>query len=103
MEIEYKPSVKEAKKGEIKAEWIKKEKLTLMETKEDKKNKEKGPSQQSVQQNAIKVGLDIEEEDMSYLGFGKKSSGHSRADDNKERKGGRKQKPQFSADDFPTL
>ena len=47
MEIEYKPSVKEVKKGEIKAEWIKKEKLTLIETKEDKKNKEKGTSKQA--------------------------------------------------------
>ena len=47
-------------------------------------------------------GLEIEEEDMSYLGFGKKSS-YLRGEDSKDRKGGRKQKPQFSADDFPTL
>lgn len=33
-----------AKKGEVNAEWIKKEKLTVLETKEDKKNSEQQPT-----------------------------------------------------------
>jgi hypothetical protein len=35
----------EIKKGEIKAEWIQKEKLTVLETKEDKKAADKSGNQ----------------------------------------------------------
>ncbi len=47
------------KKGEVNAEWIKKEKLTVLETKEDKKEKEEGKisKKQSRRQYNEKVGL----------------------------------------------
>ena len=74
-----------------------------METKEDKRKNEGKNKQQIVSHSEVKVGLDIEEDVEGMVGFGKKAS-HSRADDHKgDRKGGRKNKPQFKADDFPTL
>lgn len=102
IEIEYKSEVREVKKGEIKADWFKKEKLNVMETKEDRRGG-KQAAQQIVQKGEAKVGLSIEEDNIDMLGFGKKAS-QPRGDDHKnDRKGGRKNKPAFSADDFPTL
>lgn len=73
-----------------------------METKEDKREKEAQNKQQMVSHKEGKVGLDIDEDVEGLVGFGKKS--HSRGDDHKnDRKGGRKNKPNFKADDFPTL
>ena len=94
--------MREVKKGELKADWFKKEKLDVLETKEDRRGG-KQAAQQIVQRGEAKVGLSIEEESMGMLGFGKKAS-QSRGDDHKnDRKGGRKNKPAFSADDFPAL
>lgn len=60
--------------------------------------------QQVVQQSEMKVGLDIEEENLGMLGFGKKVSQPKPEEPQRgDRKGGRKAKPQFTADDFPSL
>lgn len=92
------------KKGEVNAEWIKKEKLTLVQTKEELKNQERN-GEQRVKFNSAKVGLDIDESDLGKLGFGSKPlpKEHNHQKPEEPRKGGKKNKPQFSNDDFPTL
>ena len=74
-----------------------------METKEDKRNNEGKNKQQLVSHTHLKAGLEIDQDVEGIVGFGKKVN-QSRGDDYKgDRKGGRKNKPQFKADDFPTL
>ncbi len=59
------------KKGEINAEWIKKEKLTVLDTREEKKHGERN-SQNIVKFNSGRAGLD---ENLEGLGFGQKAQG----------------------------
>lgn len=56
-------------KGEVNAEWLKKEKLTLIETKEDKRRQE-NVKQNILQHNNTKVELDLGNPEI--LGFGTK-------------------------------
>jgi hypothetical protein len=56
------------KKGELNAEWIKKEKLTVIETKEEKKQSERN-AQNAVKRTDNRTGLD---ENLERLGFGSK-------------------------------
>lgn len=61
------------KKGEINAEWIKKEKLTVMETKEDKKQGSRNKIQ--VVRHQLQPGANVaEEEGAELLGFHGKQS-----------------------------
>jgi len=80
--------------------------LTVLESKEDKKNQEKN-GEQNVKHTSIKVGLDLDEEKLNVVGFGAKPH-HVKHEDHKgaekrDNKGGKKNKPLFSADDFPSL
>lgn len=106
VDLTYQQDSKNAvKKEDIKAEWIKKEKLTLMTTKEDLRSQEK-KAQQVVKHNTAKTTLGIEEEDFEKVGFGSKPAPKEapRQEESKGgKRGGKKAKPQFSADDFPAL
>jgi len=85
------------KKGEINAEWIKKEKLTLLESKEEKKQQERS-GEQVIKHTAVK-GLDVAEETLN-LGFGSKPTHSSKQDDHRDKRdhrGGKNAKPLFSA------
>lgn len=99
-----------AKRGEINADWLKKEKLQVLQTKEDKRQQEKGNTEQTVKFSTTKVGLDLDEDKLNIVGFGSKAAPkhheHKHGEkhehkhyDNKGKKG----KLQFSADDFPAL
>jgi hypothetical protein len=57
-----------AKKNQIDAEWIKKEKLTVLKTKEDLRNQEK--SEQSIKPTVTKIEQD--DSDLKLCGFGNK-------------------------------
>ena len=108
VDVTYQKEEKAAvKKEDIKAEWIKKEKLTLMTTKEDRRGGEDRKTQQNIQQNSSKVGLGIEEADFDKVGFGSKPAPKEAPRQEEPQKGGKrggkKNKPQFSADDFPSL
>lgn len=52
--------------------------------------------------NSGKAGLDIDESDFGKLGFGSKPVAREQRQE-ENRKGGKKNKLQFSNDDFPTL
>lgn len=107
VDLAYNPQQnKPVKKGDVNADWLKKEKLTLISTKEDLKNQERN-NQQTTKHNSSKVGLGIDESDFGKVGFGQKAAPTR---DNREaqrteepKRGGKKNKPQFSADDFPSL
>lgn len=72
IDLAYNPQSKApVKKGEVDAEWIKKEKLTVVATKEELKNQERN-TEQAVKHTSGKVGLDIDESDFDKVGFGKK-------------------------------
>ena len=91
------------KKEDLKADWIKKEKLTVLTTKEDKRGEEGRKVQQVVRHNETKTGLGIDEADFDKVGFGS-SKPQKQVEERKNDKRGRKgNKPQFSAEDFPTL
>lgn len=94
-------------KEDIKADWIKKQKLTLMTTKQDLRAAEQ-KAQQAIVQNTTKTGLGIDESDFDKVGFGSKPAPKEapRQEDHHQKggkRGGKKAKPQFSADDFPSL
>lgn len=92
-----------AKKGEVNAEWIKKEKLTVLATKEDLKAQERN-AEQAVKHTSGKVGLDIDESDFDKVGFGKKPVVRETQNvEEHHRKGKKAAKPHFTADDFPSL
>jgi hypothetical protein len=57
---------------------------------------------QTVKLNSGKAGLDIDESDFGKLGFGSKPAPKEHRQE-ENRKAGKKNKPQFSNDDFPTL
>ena len=106
VDLDYQKDDKEPVKNEdIKAEWIKKEKLTVMTTKEDLKNQEK-KSQQTVKHNTAKTSLGIEEGDFGKVGFGAKQPAKEAPRQEESRggkRGGKKAQPKFSNDDFPSL
>ena len=104
MDLAYTAQTKgPAKKTEVDAEWIKKEKLTVLSTKEDKKAQERN-SEQGVKFTSAKVGLDIDESDFNKVGFGKKPAvQETHKPEEHHRKGKKHQKPHFTADDFPSL
>lgn len=61
------------KKGDVNAEWIKKEKLTVLETKEDKKHGERNKVQVNTRQ--LQPGINAgEDENAELLGFHSKPS-----------------------------
>lgn len=92
-----------AKKADINAEWIKKEKLTVLETKEDKKNNERN-AQGAVKFSSARVGLD---ENLGGLGFGQKPTRkvEERREVKNEPRGGKgkKERVVINDDDFPSL
>jgi len=94
------------KKQDINADWIKKEKLTLLKTKEDLKNEEK-KIQPASRTTGPSSGIDVEDNKLNLVGFGSKplpkdtQKTNERREDNK--RGGKKNKPQFSNEDFPSL
>jgi hypothetical protein len=61
VDVSYQKEEKEAKKGEIKADWIKKEKLTVLTTKEDLKSQDQKKTQQTVNHNSTKTSIGIDE------------------------------------------
>jgi hypothetical protein len=86
----------------IEADWIKKEKLTVLETKESKKQSERN-AQNNVKQTANRTGLD---ENLEGLGFNSKPAKKTeerRAPDTKEKGGKGKPKVTLNDDDFPSL
>ena len=104
IDLTYKPESKVAvEKEEIKAEWLKKEKLRLIETKEDLRKQEK-KAEHSIKYTSVKTGIAIDESDFDKVGFGSKPAPKdNRKEEPKPDKRGKKNKPQFSADDFPSL
>jgi hypothetical protein len=111
LDLSYQPASRPQPKKEAAetAEWIKKEKLTLLTTKEDLKAQERS-GQQAVKPKAARSGLDIEEADLGKVGFGSKPVAPREAPRTEEKRGekripaGKKGgKPQFSAEDFPSL
>eukprot|EP00178_Gracilaria_changii_P014121 TRINITY_DN4005_c0_g1_i1.p1 TRINITY_DN4005_c0_g1~~TRINITY_DN4005_c0_g1_i1.p1 ORF type:complete len:117 (+),score=19.14 TRINITY_DN4005_c0_g1_i1:507-857(+) len=93
-----------AKKQDIKADWIKKEKLTLMKTKEDLRNEEKN-TQPTKKAKGPSSGVDVEENQYDLVGFGSKPApkDNQRNNERNDKRGGKRNKPQFSNDDFPAL
>lgn len=103
------------KKREIKADWIQKEKLTVLETKEDKRSKEERGKVQSSRRD-LKNQIARNDDNAEILGFGAKPQRREREEEPREnrdqkggkgkdnRKGGRAQnKVNLKEDDFPTL
>lgn len=87
-----------AKKEDIKADWIKKEKLTLITTKEDLRKQEK-----SAQPAAKTSAATVEETETVKVGFGSKGAAPKQTEGKNDKRGGKKGKSQFSAEDFPAL
>lgn len=98
---------KNVTKSEINAEWIKKEKLQVLETKEDKRRKEEATKQNVNKQNNTRVEMDTTNSEM--LGFGTKPQRQPareqepRERDNRPKGGKRNNKPVINNEDFPTL
>lgn len=96
-------------KSEVNAEWLKKEKLTLVETKEDKKRQEI-VKQNLTQHNNTRVEMDLGNTEI--LGFGTKPVQKPKEEEGQRNhherghKGAPKkthQKVVINEDDFPTL
>ena len=95
-------------KVEVNAEWLKKEKLTLLETKEDKKRQEV-VRENVPQHNNTRVELGFNNSEI--LGFGtskpvqRPREEEPRAQNNNGQKGGKRNqtKVNLKEDDFPTL
>lgn len=95
-------------KGEVNAEWLKKEKLTVIETKEDKKRQET-VRENVPQHNNTRVELGFNSSEI--LGFGttkavqRPREEEPRAQTNNGQKGGKRNqtKVNLKEDDFPTL
>ena len=94
------------KKSEINAEWIKKEKLTLMSTKEEDKMKSRNAEFVNKREVGEKVGM-VENVNAEMLGFTTKpKKGEKREDEGKERGGNKKKKGKevmLKEEDFPPL
>ncbi len=104
------------KKTEVNADWIKKEKLTVLETKEDKKRETRNKVQ--VPKNELQPGQSVAEDNKAeLLGFHSKQSAKrpERNRDEKEERprdnnkkpvaggGKKKEKIVINEDEFPTL
>lgn len=96
-------------KGEVNAEWLKKEKLTLLETKEDKKRQET-VKQNVTQHNNTRVEIGFGNSEI--LGFGSTKPVQKQREEEPQRnqtngqKGGKRvpqTKVNLKEDDFPTL
>jgi hypothetical protein len=95
----------------VNADWIKKEKLTVLETKEDKKNETRNKVQ--VKTKDLVPGQSVNEENAQLLGFKSKESfrppqrnreEEKPARDNKKpRENAGKNKIVINDDEFPTL
>ena len=96
------------KKGEINAEWIKKEKLTLMNTKEDEKVKSRNAEFVNKREFSDKVGLG-ENVNAEILGFtsNKPKRGERREEEPKGERGQKHKKKGkevvLKEEDFPPL
>lgn len=87
-----------ARRTEISADWLKKEKLTVLESKEDKKISERN-AQNIVKQTSARVGLD---ENLEGLGFGSKAPvKHERQEERAVK--GKGKKAVIREEDFPSL
>jgi hypothetical protein len=110
------------KKGEIKADWIAKEKLTVLETKEDKRERQQ--AQHSRRDLKNQVGLDTANAELLGFGISRPQPRREREEEApreqrgpREQKGGRDNKPAdtrkaapkrqekvvLKDDDFPSL
>ncbi len=74
----------------------------MVQTKEEKKHEERN-TEQTVKFTSGKAGLEVDEATKSVLGFGAKPTQHNKNEERVEKKGGKKGKIQFNADDFPSL
>lgn len=83
------------------AEWIKKEKLTVLDTKEGKKISERN-GQNVVKHTSSRVGLDENLEGLGFFGKSEKRPEERREHKHHEHKGG-KGKKIIHEEDFPTL
>lgn len=88
-----------AKRAEINADWLKKEKLTVLESKEDKKISERN-AQNVVKFSSARVGLD---ENLEGLGFGSKAPVKHERHEERAVKGKGGKKALIREEDFPTL
>lgn len=100
-------------RGEVKAEWVKKEKLQVLETKEDKRRQEAENKQNVNKQNNTRIDMDNANSEM--LGFGTKPAPQRQPREEEPRdnrdnrdnrgKGGKRtnNKAVINNDDFPTL
>lgn len=74
----------------------------MIATKEDLKNQERNNAQ-TVKHTSAKLGLGIDESDFDKVGFGQKGAPKEAQRTEEPQKRGKKAKPQFTADDFPSL
>jgi hypothetical protein len=86
-----------SKKADLNAEWIKKEKLTVLESKEDKKLSERN-GQNVVKLTSGRVGLD---ENLESLGFFDKKP--KRQEEGRKHEGRPGKKEKLREEDFPAL
>lgn len=92
---------KRTNKGEVNADWIQKEKLTVLKTKEDRKNSEKN---ESVQNKPKKVAPIIEPIDQAVFGFGTKKPNEGKSEWRDNEKGRKAHgKVVLNDSDFPAL
>ncbi len=92
------------RKADLNAEWIKKEKLVLLESKEDKKISERN-AQNIVKFSSSRVGLD---ENLESLGFFSKAEKKPEYKQENKHEGkheyrGKGKRPVVNDDDFPSL
>lgn len=94
---------KEAKKAEVNAEWIKKEKLIVLDTKESKKISERN-GQNVAKFSSGRVGLDENLEGLGFFSQGQKQERrHEERRDNRNEHRGGKGKKVVHEEDFPAL
>ena len=87
-----------ARKADLNAEWIKKEKLTIIESKEDKKLSERN-GQNVVKFASSRVGLD---ENLESLGLFERKA-PKRQEEPRRHEGKQNKRQQIREEDFPSL
>ena len=87
-----------ARKADLNAEWIKKEKLTIIESKEDKKLSERN-GQNVVKFASSRVGLD---ENLESLGLFERKT-PKRQEEPRRHEGKQNKRQQIREEDFPSL
>jgi hypothetical protein len=84
---------------DLNAEWIKKEKLTVIESKEDKKLSERN-GQNVVKFASSRVGLD---ENLESLGLFERKAPRRQEEPREQQKGKNNKRQQIREEDFPAL